>query len=75
MVSMGQVIDESFRFRQEQRLRELRVEHHDIDIAIQRLAIDPLHDALVVQRMKKRKLLLKDQISFLERQLDPDVRA
>ncbi len=75
MVSMGQVIDESFRFRQEQRLRELRGEHHDLDIAIQRLAIDPLHDALVVQRMKKRKLLLKDQISFLERQLDPDVRA
>lgn len=75
MVSMGQVIDESFRFRQERRLRELRVEHHDLDIAIQRLAIDPLHDALVVQRMKKRKLLLKDQISFLERQLDPDVRA
>ena len=72
---MGEVIDQSIHFRQEQRLRELQVEHHDLDIAIQRLDIDPLYDALVVKRMKKRKLLLKDQISFLERQLDPDVRA
>ena len=72
---MGEVIDQSIQFRQEQRLRELRLEHHDLDVAIQQLALDPLHDALVVKRMKRRKLLLKDQISFLERQIDPDVRA
>jgi hypothetical protein len=72
---MGEVIDQSIQFRQEQRLRELRLEHHDLDVAIQQLIVDPLHDALVVKRMKKRKLLLKDQISFLERQIDPDVRA
>lgn len=73
---MGEVIDESFRFRQEQRLNELKIEHRDLDSALQRLTEDPLmQEALVVKRMKKRKLLLKDQIAWLERQLDPDIRA
>lgn len=57
------------------RLRELLTEHRDLDVAIHRLAEDPLHDQLALKRMKKRKLLLKDQISLLERQLDPDIRA
>jgi hypothetical protein len=57
------------------RLHELIMEHRDLDLAIHRLAEDPLHDQLALQRMKKRKLLLKDQISLIERQLDPDIRA
>ena len=75
MEHMGEVIDESFRFRVEQRLHELKVEHRDLDDAISRLTNDPLHDELLLKRLKKRKLLLKDQIALLQRQLDPDVRA
>ena len=59
----------------EARLKELMLEHRDLDAAIQRLSDNPLHDQLALQRMKKRKLLLKDQISWFERQLDPDEPA
>lgn len=68
-------IDETLRIKAQARLSELLLEHRDLDVAIHRLADNPLHDQLALQRMKKRKLLLKDQISLLERQLDPDVRA
>jgi len=59
----------------EARLGELQLEHRDLDLALHRLIEDPAHDAFLLQRMKKRKLLLKDQISLLARQLDPDIRA
>jgi hypothetical protein len=59
----------------QRRLRELVIEHRDLDVAIHRLADDPTHDQLQLQRLKKRKLLLKDQIAWLERQIDPDVPA
>ncbi len=59
----------------EMRLRELVLEHRDLDTAIQRLSDDPLHDQLALQRMKKRKLLLKDQIARLESELIPDLNA
>ena len=49
--------------------------HRDLDAAILRLEETPLHDQLSLKRLKKRKLLLKDQIAGLERQLDPDIRA
>jgi hypothetical protein len=59
----------------EAKLADLRIEHRDLDAAILRLGLDPLHDQLALKRMKKRKLLLKDQIAWLERQLDPDIPA
>ena len=59
----------------QQRIRELREEHDDLDDAIARLSENPLPDQLRLQRLKKRKLLLKDQLTHLERQLDPDVLA
>jgi hypothetical protein len=59
----------------QQRIRELRMEHDDLDDAIARLSENPLPDQLRLQRLKKRKLLLKDQLTHLERQLDPDVLA
>ena len=59
----------------EARLTELQLEHRDLDLALHRLIEDPLHDEFLLQRMKKRKLLLKDQIALLSRQLDPDIRA
>jgi hypothetical protein len=58
-----------------ERLRELQLEHRDLDAAIHRIADDPSHDQLALTRMKRRKLLIKDQISWIERQLDPDIPA
>jgi hypothetical protein len=58
-----------------QRISELHIEHGDLDDAIARLSENPLPDQLRLQRLKKRKLLLKDQLTHLERQLDPDVLA
>ena len=58
-----------------ERLVALQVEHRDLDAAIQRLACEPAHDQLQVTRLKRRKLLLKDQIARIERQIDPDVSA
>ena len=58
-----------------QRLVALEVEHRDLDTVIQRLAEHSAHDQLQLTRLKRRKLLLKDQISRLQRQIDPDVSA
>jgi len=57
------------------RLKELRVAHRDLDDVINRLADDPLVDQLQLKRLKKRKLLLKDQIARLESELIPDLNA
>lgn len=59
----------------ETRIVELSQEHRDLDLAIAALIEAPIHDQLQLKRMKKRKLLLKDQIAFLESQLNPDLLA
>jgi hypothetical protein len=59
----------------QQRIVELKMEHRDLDTAIDRLAADQAHDELQLRRLKRRKLLLKDQIARLEREIDPDVLA
>jgi hypothetical protein len=56
-------------------LAELRQEHRDLDVAIARLSTAPVEDELLLRRMKKRKLYLKDRISALERQIEPDELA
>lgn len=53
------------------KLHELRSEHRDLDTVIARLSEQPL-DQLHLQRLKKRKLLLKDEVSWLESHLIPD---
>ena len=58
-----------------QRLQALEVEHHDLDDIIDRLALDPIQDRLQLQRLKKRKLQLKDQIAKLRTRLIPDIIA
>ena len=58
-----------------QRLGELKLEHRDLDVVIHHLASDPAHDQLQLTRLKRRKLLLKDQIARIEREIDPDVMA
>jgi len=67
--------DHALRAALQQRIGELQIEHRDLDDAIARLSENPLPDQLRLQRLKKRKLLLKDQLTHLERQLDPDVLA
>lgn len=57
------------------RLAELLTEHRDLDDVIARMAEDPHVNQLMMQRMKKRKLALKDQIAQLENQLIPDIIA
>jgi hypothetical protein len=57
------------------RIIELSQEHRDLDLAIVALVETPVHDELRLKRLKKRKLLLKDQIAFLEAQLNPDLLA
>ena len=58
-----------------QRLRELRIEHRDLDDVICRLSLDIYVDELQLRRLKKRKLLLKDQIMRIESELIPDLNA
>ncbi|MFC7301761.1 YdcH family protein [Cognatiluteimonas weifangensis] len=58
-----------------QRVALLRQEHRELDAAIVRLQADRGADELAVKRLKKRKLLLKDQIARLESALIPDEPA
>ena len=57
------------------RLDELASEHREIDRLLGQLIEQPIVDQLQVRRLKKRKLLLKDQIALVRRELDPDVPA
>ena len=56
-------------------LAQLRQEHRDLDAAIEALYNSPGADLLQVQRLKKRKLQLRDQIILIEDQLTPDIIA
>jgi hypothetical protein len=58
-----------------QQLEELRLEHRDLDAAINALQENHYPDQLQMSRMKKRKLMLKDAISRLESRLIPDLNA
>ncbi len=62
-------------FRNIEKLRQLRIEHRDLDQIISRLAMDIHVDEVQMRRLKKRKLLLKDQIARLESQSIPDLNA
>ncbi len=57
------------------KLAALKLEHRDLDETIARLAREGPFDQLQLQRLKKRKLALKDQISKLESELLPDIIA
>ena len=56
-------------------LLRLQQEHRDLDAAIVALQQAPASDLLQLQRLKKRKLLLRDRISFLEDEITPDIIA
>jgi hypothetical protein len=59
----------------EAELARLKQEHRDLDTAIEALERMVAGDQLQVQRLKKRKLVLKDRITFLEDRLTPDIIA
>lgn len=61
--------------RNVEKLRQLRIEHRDLDEIIARLSMDILVDEVQLKRLKKRKLLLKDQIERFGSQLIPDLNA
>ncbi len=56
-------------------LARLQQEHRDLDAAIDALTVSPSRDQIQVQRLKKRKLVLRDRIAFIEDQLTPDISA
>lgn len=56
-------------------LQELQVEHRDLDLVIAHLTDSPSPDDLLMRRLKKRKLALKDRILHLEQMLVPDIPA
>jgi hypothetical protein len=62
-------------FKNVERLKELRVEHQDLDQVISRLVIDPQVDQIMLRRLKKRKLMIKDMITQLESDRIPDLNA
>ena len=66
---------ETATFRRLERLRELRIEHRELDDVINRLQLDLYVNEVQLRRLKKRKLMLKDQIARLESELIPDLNA
>ena len=57
------------------RIAELRQEHQDLDDAVDALASQPRPDQLQIARLKKKKLILRDDIQRLEDQITPDIIA
>jgi hypothetical protein len=57
------------------RLSDLRQDHADLDAAVQALSLSPLPDMLLIARLKRKKLALKDEIARIEDELNPDIIA
>jgi hypothetical protein len=58
-----------------EQLARLQQEHRDLDAAIAALQISPSSDLIQVQRLKKRKLVLRDKIRAIDDQITPDIIA
>lgn len=56
----------------ERRLIELRIEHADLDAMIDRVSHEPMVDELMLRRLKKKRLSLRDEIDRIARNLSPD---
>lgn len=72
---MSSKLPETERASLEIEMERLRQEHRDLDAAIEALSAVGANDQLQVQRLKKRKLVLRDRVSFIEDQLTPDIIA
>jgi hypothetical protein len=62
-------------FKNVEKLRQLRIEHRDLDEMIARLSMDIHVDEVEIKRLKRRKLSLKDQIERVSSHLIPDLNA
>ena len=72
---MSDVMDELDEDVLRGKLAELRQDHTDLDAAVQAIALSPLPDMMLIGRLKRKKLLLKDEISRVEALLTPDIIA
>jgi hypothetical protein len=68
-------VNEDERSKLEAEIERLREEHRDLDVAIEALSRASEADRLQVQRLKKRKLALRDRLSALQDALTPDIIA
>jgi hypothetical protein len=75
MVSGGRRLSDDEEREVRRELAELRQEHRDLDAAILAMAGSTHPDFIQIQRMKKRKLALKDRVAVLEDRLLPDIIA
>lgn len=57
------------------KLGQLILDHADLDAAVQALALAPMPDMMVIARLKRKKLALKDEIQRLKNELLPDILA
>jgi len=57
------------------RLAELRQEHADLDASVQAVTISPVPDMMLIGRLKRKKLAVKDEIARIEDMLTPDIPA
>jgi hypothetical protein len=57
------------------KLAELRQDHSDLDAAVQAISVSPLPDMLLIARLKRKKLAIKDEIGRIEALLTPDIIA
>jgi hypothetical protein len=71
----SETLSDEEREQLEQELRVLQQEHGDLDAAIDALLRSSLPDQLQIQRLKKRKLLLKDRLTSVSGRLLPDIIA
>lgn len=71
MMDYSNFTDESL----EAQLAELRQDHADLDAAIHALTATPVPDLIVIGRLKRKKLALKDEIARIEDFLNPDIIA
>lgn len=58
-----------------EKLRELQQEHADLDASIEALTLMPIPDQLMIARLKRKKLTLRDEIVKIEARLLPDIIA
>jgi hypothetical protein len=59
----------------EARWKDLSQDHADLDAAIQALAASPVPDLVIIGRLKRKKLALKDELVRIEHYLNPDIIA
>jgi hypothetical protein len=72
---MGWSLDDNVAAELRTELARLKEEHRDLDTAIEALERMTAGDQLQIQRLKKRKLILKDRIAHIEDELTPDIIA